>query len=85
MIDINYYKTVTETQNDSEILKAELLDFIKEVEESIPIVPPVKPACGHKRTAKQFFIEQYQEGKCKDITTNPYPEFNNAFYLNIYN
>lgn len=44
----------------------------------------VKPACGHKLTAKQFFIKQYQEGKCEDITTNPEPEFNNNFYLNIY-
>lgn len=43
-----------------------------------------KPACGHKLTAKQFFIKQYQEGKCEDITTNPEPEFNNNFYLNIY-
>ena len=45
----------------------------------------VKPACGvHHRTAKQFFIEQYQEDKCEDITTNPESYFDNNFYLNIY-
>jgi len=45
---------------------------------------PVILGLRHKLTAKQFFIEQYQEGKCEDITTNPYPEFNNAFFQNIY-
>lgn len=53
-------------------------------QESNQVQAGVKPACGHKLTAKQFFIEQYQEGKCEDITTNPEPDFDNLFYLNIY-
>lgn len=33
MVDVNYYKNVSETQFDSEILKAEMNDLINELEQ----------------------------------------------------
>lgn len=71
-------------ERDNKITLKEFMTEIWEWHISNQVEKPVEPACRHKLTAKQFFIEQYQNGKCEDITTNPEPEFNNAFYLNIY-
>ena len=39
-IDTKYYRIVVETQTDPEILKSELLDLIKEVENELPQTHP---------------------------------------------
>lgn len=37
-IDLQYYKTVTTTQDESHILKAELNDLINEVEQLVDVI-----------------------------------------------
>ncbi len=44
MIDLKYYKTVAETQNDPEILKGELRDLIFEIEKEG--TEDIKTNCG---------------------------------------